>query len=86
MKIVFHQNFERTYKKLRIAEKGKCKERISMFTRDPLNPLLNNHALHGAYSGYRSINISGDLRAIYKLVRPDIAIFVIVDTHGNLYL
>lgn len=53
--------------------------------KDPYSPVLRNHALKGPYKGYHSINITGDLRALYKLVRKDAALFIIMDTHSNLY-
>ena len=52
---------------------------------DPFNDALNNHALQGKYTGMRSINISGDLRAVYELVGKDTAYFVDLDNHNNLY-
>ncbi len=84
MKIRFHRNFEKQYKKLRTNEKEKTKERLDLFIQDEFNPILNNHPLRGKYKGYRSINIAGDLRAIYKYA-SDTRIFVAVDTHSNLY-
>jgi mRNA-degrading endonuclease YafQ of YafQ-DinJ toxin-antitoxin module len=34
--------------------------------------------------GYRNINISGDLRAVYKK-KGDIAVFAYLGNHNNLY-
>lgn len=85
MRILFHRNFEKQYRKLHGGEKRRLKERIAVFMKEPLDPKLNNHPLRGRYKGYRSINVTGDLRAIYKMIRPDIFLFVAVDTHGNLY-
>lgn len=85
MKIRFHRNFEKQYKKLRTNEKEKTKERLSLFIQDEFNPILNNHPLRGKYKGYRSINITGDFRAIYKYASSDARIFVAVNTHSNLY-
>lgn len=85
MRILLHKNFEKQYKKLRLREKKKFKERRDIFLKDPYNTILNNHPLHGKYKGYRSIDVTGDLRAVYELVREDLAYFVAIDTHGNLY-
>jgi len=41
--------------------------------------------LSGEYEGSWSINIGGDLRAIYKYEIPDAIIFVDIDTHHNLF-
>lgn len=85
MKIRFHQNFDKQYKKLRPAEKKKTTERLQLFLQNPFNSLLDNHPLRGRYSDYRSISITGDLRALYKILSDDECIFVIVDSHSNLY-
>ncbi len=66
MFIRFHRNFEKQYKKLKIIERNKFKQRIDVFIKDEFNPILNNHALRGKCKGYRSINVTGDIRAIYK--------------------
>lgn len=84
MKIKLHKNFEKGYKKLTSSEKKKFKERRDLFLQDEFNPILNNHALKGNYLGYRSINVTGDLRAIYKREENQ-AIFVAVNSHSNLY-
>lgn len=84
MRIKLHKNAEKQYKKLKLAEKKKFKERRDLFLEDEFNPVLNNHSLKGKYLGYRSINITGDLRAIYKKDGMDI-IFVAIDSHSNLY-
>lgn len=73
------------YEKLRKNERRRCKERLMIFAADPYQPILNNHALRGRYFGYRSINIGGDLRAVYRLLSKDTALFTTVDTHSNLY-
>ncbi len=52
---------------------------------DPYHALLRNHALLGQFDGYRSISVSGDLRAIYTLVAKDTAYFVAFGTHSELY-
>ncbi len=85
MKILFHRNFEKNYRTLRISEKNKFKERLGVFAEDPFNETLNNHALNGTYRGYRSINIGGDLRAVYKTIKTEEYLFVAIGTHAKLY-
>ena len=85
MKIVFHRNFEKQYKKLSGNIKLKVKEKNLLFTVDPYNPILNNHSLYGKYLGYRSFNVTGDLRIIYRLLDKNIALFVEIGTHSELY-
>lgn len=85
MKIFFQKSFEKRYKSLPDKIKTKLKEKNILFERDPFNPLLNNHALHGKYMGYRSIDITGDIRAIYKFLNKDAVLFVEIGTHSKLY-
>jgi len=85
MTIQLHKNFEKQYKKLKASEKQKVKERLQLFLENPFNPLLHNHPLKGKYTDYRSIDITGDLRAVFKMLSETEYIFVAVDTHSNLY-
>lgn len=85
MKIILHRNFKRQYKKLKEGERRKFKTRRNLFLENPLHPLLNNHALHGEYRDFRSINVGGNLRVIYKEIDSRTVHFILIDTHSNLY-
>ena len=83
--IIYHKNFKKTFKKMKIGEQKAFEGRLNLFTISPTAPVLNNHSLHGRYIGYRSINITGDLRAIFEILNENLALFIVVDTHSNLY-
>jgi len=83
--IQFHKNFEKKYKKLSAKLKSQVKERNKVFSENPFDPILNNHALQGKYSGYRSLNVTGNLRIIYRFLNKDTVLFVDIDSHSNLY-
>ena len=85
MKIRFHTNFDKKYKKLKESQKNKVQERLVLFLENPFSPILGNHPLKGKYTGYRSINITRDLRAVYKFISQKECIFVTIDTHSDLY-
>lgn len=85
MTILFHKNFSKNYKKLPKTIKKQFKKRLKLFVENPFHPLLNNHALHGEWQNLRSINVTGDMRAIYQPVEDYTVKFVIIDTHSNLY-
>lgn len=85
MKIKLHRNFEKRFKKLKNSEKKKFKERRDLFLRDEYSPILNNHSLKGKYKGFRSINITRDLRVVYRREPGNTVIFVVIDSHSNLY-
>ena len=85
MNIRLHRNFEKRYVKLPPAVRQRFKERRDVFAENPFDPVLQNHALKGKYQGYRSINITGDWRAVYKLIDKDTVVFVDLGTHSELY-
>ena len=84
MVINYHKDFIKDSKRLTVPQKEKLIQRLKLFGQEEFNPILNNHSLKGKYLGYRSINITGDLRAIYKKNRTE-AIFVVLDSHSHLY-
>jgi addiction module RelE/StbE family toxin len=85
MNVVFHKSFEKTVNKLPPKVKQKMIERLSLFSNDPLNRQLRNHALNTPYKGSYSIDITGDYRAIYELVDEDTSLFTHIGTHSQLY-
>ena len=84
MIIKLHKEFEKNFRRLKPSEKKKFKERRDLFIKDEFHPILNNHALKGKYLGYRSINVAGDLRALYKK-HGNTIVFTTVATYSNLY-
>ena len=84
MTVEFTKNFIKQSKKLSPKLRVQVFQRIKLFTKEPLNPLLRDHQLKGKYKRYRSIDITGDFRALYFL-EIDKAIFDIVGTHSQLY-
>ncbi|MDD2548360.1 MAG: type II toxin-antitoxin system mRNA interferase toxin, RelE/StbE family [Candidatus Pacebacteria bacterium] len=82
--IYFHKKFKKDFKKLSQKEKDKFEERLNLFLIDEFNPILNNHPLNGVYERYRSINVSGDIRAIYEIESTNIR-FITIGNHNNLY-
>lgn len=84
MTISYSKNFIREAKKLGKQQQQKLRERIEIFSENPLHPVLRNHALKGTHKSYRSIDVTGDVRALY-LQKEDEAIFDTVGTHSQLY-
>jgi addiction module RelE/StbE family toxin len=84
MNVQFNKNFIKQYKKRRAIQK-QIDERLALFRVNPFDLVLNNHGLSGKYKGFRSINITGDYRAIYELIDRNTARFIDLDTHSNLY-
>lgn len=84
MHIDFSKKFRKQYEKLPPKHRDRFDERLKIFLGNPFTRELNNHVLHGKYKDCRSINITGDLRAIYE-VRTEGLRFLFIDTHSNLY-
>lgn len=85
MKFRTHPVFDKMYAKLRTGEKSRFQDRLALFLEHPFHPVLHTHALHGKYEGYHSINIGGDLRALYKQETDTSVIFVKIGTHHELF-
>ena len=59
-------------------------ERLDLFTGNKFHPILNNHSVDKRFPGCRSINVTGDYRAIFKEVGQEVK-FVHIGTHSQLY-
>jgi addiction module RelE/StbE family toxin len=77
--------FDKQYAKLNVKVKTAFKKRIEVFKANPFDISLRNHALKGKYLGYRSIDITGDVRVLYTVRGDTIIIFAFIGTHSQLY-
>ena len=78
----FIKDFKNAPFKIRIA----FKERLEIFIKDKFNSVLNNHKLNGKLEKYRSINITGDWRAVFsENSKNEEIIFHLMGTHSKLY-
>lgn len=88
MEFRYRKEFEKNMKKLHPKIKEKVKERLTIFSTDPFHPLLRNHALHGIYNGLRSIDVTGNIRIIFRQVNAqtyEIIELLDIGTHSELY-
>ena len=84
MKIVFHKKFTKQFDKLPKKIQEQFYEKLVIFEIDPFNSSLKNHLIHYPYDECRSINITGDIRALYETI-DDITLFIRVGSHSELY-
>jgi addiction module RelE/StbE family toxin len=84
LSIYRHRNFVKQFKKLPRKVQVKFEERIKLFVDNPFIEILNNHSVEKKFPECRSINITGDYRAIYKY-ENDSVLFVNIGTHSELY-
>lgn len=84
--VEYSRRFQKQLKKAPIEIKVAFKKRRELFSKNPFTSLLNNHVLTGKLKNYRSINITGDWRAIYsEKKRGKVIIFEFLGTHSQLY-
>ncbi len=85
MEARFHSRFEKQYRQYDPKRRSKVDQRLILFLKDSNHPLLRNHALSGSWSGFWSINVTGDIRALYYYVDGSTVLFTHLDTHSHLY-
>jgi addiction module RelE/StbE family toxin len=83
--IDFTKSFTKQFKVLRPNQKQRFYERLELFKKNPHDRTLRDHALKGKHIGYRSIDIEGDLRALYYVEDGRIVIFAFIGSHSQLY-
>lgn len=85
MQIIYDKEFLKSYKKLSNKLKDKVDGVLAIFIENEFDPRLHNHKLHGEYKNYSSIDVTGDVRIIYKKIDSVIRILLDVGTHSQLY-
>ena len=88
MKVFYDPAFFKKLKKVDVRVRKSVKERMFLFSKNPHDSQLDNHLLKKEYEGYRSIDITEDWRALYKLKQEkddSIVYFVTLGTHKELY-
>lgn len=85
MIIQYTPKFKKQYQKLPKKFQDQFDARLKLFVMDSINVKLRIHPLKGKFLGYWSMNINGDLRAIYLKKGDDIIIFALIGTHSELY-
>lgn len=77
---IFQQQLEKVNPETRIL----FREAFEIFLEDPYHLSLRNHELTEEYAGIKSIDVTGDIRALYREVAERI-IFIYLGTHEELY-
>jgi addiction module RelE/StbE family toxin len=86
MQVLLHKNFVKKYKKLPTTLQKIFVERTQLLLTDPTNPMLKIHSLKGRLKSHKSMNITGDYRALFIIDEEDQTItFLNIGTHSSLY-
>ncbi|MBI2483961.1 type II toxin-antitoxin system mRNA interferase toxin, RelE/StbE family [Candidatus Uhrbacteria bacterium] len=83
--VSLHRNFEKRFIKLDRKVKIAFLKRKNLLITDPSHPQLHNHRLSNEWDGCRSINITGDYRAIFIVRTKNHIEFLAIGTHHELY-
>ena len=83
--IGFSKKFIKSLSRLPAKDQQRFKGRLGLFVADHNHPALRLHPLKGKYSSHYSINITGDLRAIFKYQPDGSILFSFIGTHSQLY-
>jgi len=85
MKIGRHRIFKKQWRKLPVSAQVKFGERLTLLITNEFDQILNNHKLSPPFEGYRSINITGDYRLVYKRINKNTYYLRAIGTHHQLY-
>lgn len=77
--------FKKQYKKLPVKFQAQFDTRLRIFVENPTDSRLRIHPLKGTYAGYWSMDVNGDVRALYLKQGDDIILFALIGTHSKLY-
>jgi len=81
----FHKDFRKELEKMPKKYQEHFYKKLDIFFENPFHPILNNHQRSGKLENTRSINITGDIRAIYKQTGDERVLFLTIASHSKLY-
>ncbi|MCK5285899.1 MAG: hypothetical protein KAJ58_01585 [Candidatus Pacebacteria bacterium] len=84
MKLRYSSKCKKQYKKLPIKTRKQFINRVDLFLKNPQNSILGIHRLSGPLQDSWSINITGDIRAIFDKY-DDSVLFISIGSHSKLY-
>jgi mRNA-degrading endonuclease YafQ of YafQ-DinJ toxin-antitoxin module len=88
MEIKYGTRFRKQYLRADKAIKTAFAQTLEIFLEEPNHPSLRNHVLKKKYSGYQSIDVTGDWRAIFKESqrgKQKTIVFHMLGNHRDLY-
>ena len=85
MQYILSKRFEKDFVKLPKPVRKKVLVVLQRFVDDPFDPSLRNHRLSGKWTNHVSVDVTGDIRAVYVYIEDDTIHFVAVGSHSELY-
>ena len=84
MHIRYHNNFKKALGSQPAKIQKRFFEALAIFAEDQFHYSLNNHALQGEFKGWRSINVTGDVR-VHFIENAGMITLMDIGTHAQLY-
>lgn len=72
MEIYYHPHFRRSYHALPFTIQQKAEERESMFRKNPFDPRLKTHKLHGKLKRLWSFSVDSKYRIVFEFDDSDV--------------
>lgn len=86
--IEYSATFNKQRKDAPLEVKSAFRDALELFLDHPDHPNLRNHALREEYAGFRSIDVTEDWRALFKIRESKfkkVITFHVLGTHAQLY-
>jgi addiction module RelE/StbE family toxin len=86
MEVSYSREFKKDFAKLQKKTQLQFFERLTLYLEDPQHPLLRVHTLSGEYLGYKSFNVTADVRVIFTIRNNRTVLYLdMIGTHSQLY-
>lgn len=85
MEIIFTERFKKRFNKLSTKVQRQFEDRLELFTENSQNPLLKVHPLRGNLVGFRAFSVTGDYRAVFRILDENTIKLVNIGTHNQVY-
>ena len=83
--IIVHKRFVKQFRKLPENVQRAFQTRRDIFLEDEHSSTLHVHSLQGKYLGYKSFNVTADIRVVYKELNENTILFAEIGSHSELY-
>ena len=85
MTVRFSKRFVKQLAKLPPSVQRAAYVRIELVLSNPDDPILRRHRQAGRLAHLWSIDITGDVRALYEVVDGEAVVYQMIGTHSQLY-
>ncbi|OGH73722.1 MAG: hypothetical protein A3C90_02965 [Candidatus Magasanikbacteria bacterium RIFCSPHIGHO2_02_FULL_51_14] len=83
MRISRSSRFKRSYRKLNFSIRNDFDEKIEIFFKNPFDPSLKTHKLHGNLSVYFAFCLRDGYRALFEFEDDNHVLLVNTGSHGD---